>query len=353
MWRLLSQADRALGHLDGAAEILPNPDLFVAMYVRKEAVLSSQIEGTQASLADLLDYEVRKPALNGHPDVGEVVNYVAAMNFGREETKKRPLSLDLIKDLHARLLAGVRGGDRSRGEFRKTQNWLGPERSRITDATYVPPPPEEVGPAMAALERFIQHPGALPPLLKTALAHAQFETIHPFLDGNGRIGRLLIILLLSADGVIRQPLLYLSYFLKRNRAEYYDRLQATRSPGAWEGWLKFFIRGVTATAEEAATTARRVVKLREEHRRLVQSRLGRHAAEGLAVLDQLYFNPVTDVKLVAATLGKTYLYANRLVAQLVGLGLLREATGQVRNRRFKYADYLALFEQPTEPESGN
>lgn len=352
MWRLLSQADRALGRLDGASEILPNPDLFVAMYVRKEAVLSSQIEGTQASLTDLLEYEVKKPTLKGLLDVGEVVNYVAAMNYGQEEMRKRPLSLELLKDLHAKLLAGVRGGELSRGEFRKTQNWLGPEESRITDATYVPPPPEEVGPAMAALEQFILHPGALPPLLKTALAHAQFETIHPFLDGNGRIGRLLIILLLSADGVIRQPLLYLSYFLKRNRAEYYDRLQATRSPGSWEGWLKFFIRGVTETADEAATTAKRVVTLREEHRGLVQKQLGRRAAEGLAVLDRLYLNPVTDVRAMAASLGKTYLYANRLVAELVKLGLLKEVTGQYRNRRFTYADYLALFEQPTEPKAG-
>ena len=345
MWTLLSEADRAIGRLDGATEILPNPDLFVAMYVRKEAVLSSQIEGTQASLADLLEYEVKKPTLRGAMDVGEVVNYVAAMNHGLDKLKTEPLSLGLVKELHAKLLAGVRGGDKTPGEFRKDQNWLGPAGSLVTQATYVPPPPEEVGPAMQRLEDYILHPGPMPPLISLGLVHAQLESIHPFIDGNGRVGRLLVILMLCREGILKRPLLYLSHYLKRNRTEYYDRLQATRNPGTWEGWLKFFVRGVAGAAGEAASTARKIVHLREQHRGVLQASLGQRTAVGLALLERLYLNPIVDIRLVAGVTGKSYINANKLVADMEKLGLLKETTGYKRNRRFAYQPYLSLFEE--------
>jgi Fic family protein len=346
MWTLLSEADRAIGRLDGATEILPNPDLFVAMYVRREAVLSSQIEGTQASLTDLLEYEVKKPTLKRVMDVGEVVNYVAAMNHGLDKLKTEPLSLGLVKELHAKLLAGTRGGDKTPGEFRKDQNWLGPAGSLVTQATYVPPPPEEVGPAMRRLEEYIRRPGPMPPLISLGLVHAQFESIHPFSDGNGRVGRLLVILMLCKSGILKRPLLYLSHYFKKNRSEYYDRLQATRDPGTWEGWLKFFVRGVAGAAREAADTARKIVNLREQHRGLLQANLGQRTAVGLALLERLYLNPVVDIRLVAGVTGKSYINANRLVSELEKLGLLKETTGHRRNRRFAYQPYLDLFEEP-------
>jgi Fic family protein len=346
MWTLLSEADRAIGRLDGATEILPNPDLFVAMYVRREAVLSSQIEGTQASLTDLLEYEVKKPTLKRVMDVGEVVNYVAAMNHGLDKLKTEPLSLGLVKELHAKLLAGVRGGDKTPGEFRADQNWLGPAGSLVTQAAYVPPPPEEVGPAMQRLEDYIRQPGPMPSLIALGLVHAQFESIHPFIDGNGRVGRLLVILMLCKQGILKRPLLYLSHYFKRNRSEYYDRLQATRDPGTWEGWLKFFVRGVAIAAHEAANTARQIVNLREQHRGLLQAKLGQRTAVGLALLERLYLSPVVDIRLVAGITGKSYINANRLVAELEELGLLKETTGHKRNRRFAYQPYLDLFEEP-------
>lgn len=343
LWRLLSQADRSLGRLDGSTEILPNPDLFLAMYVRKEAVLSSEIEGTQASLVDVLEYEVRKPKLKTNMDVGEVVNYVAAMNYGLEHVLGQPITLSLVQELHARLLAGTRGGDKAPGQFRTRQNWLGPEGTPITAATYVPPPPEEIESAMRQLVQFAGNPGPLPPLISIGLAHAQFETIHPFIDGNGRIGRLLVTLLLCRDRLLKRPLLYLSYYFKKNRLEYYDRLQATREPGAWEGWLKFFIRGVAEAADDATETAKRILNLREEHRRLLQTRLGLRSGPGLALLERLYRNPVVDVKLATQAAGLTYANTNRLISELEKLGILKETTGLRRNRRFAYEPYLRLF----------
>lgn len=348
MWRLLSQADRALGRLDGATEILPNPDLFVSMYVRREAVLSSQIEGTQASLADMLEYEVSKPTLKCVTDVGEVVNYVAAMRYGLEQAETKPISRELIRELHARLLAGTRGGDKTPGRFRTSQNWIGPEGCRITEARYVPPPPDQVDALMQQLEQFIARQGPLPPLIGAGLVHAQIESIHPFIDGNGRIGRLLITLMLCKEGLLKRPLLYLSHYIKQNRLEYYERLQATRDPGLWEGWLKFFVRGVAEVADEAAATARKIITMREQHRELVRLRLKQRAVVGLALLDRLYLNPIVDVKLVSGITGLSFVRANSLVQALVMLGLLKETTGQKRLRRFAYEPYLALFEESAE-----
>jgi Fic family protein len=344
MVMLLSRADQALGRLDGVAQTLPNPDLFVAMYVRREAVYSSQIEGTQSTLDDVLEYELDAAGRELPSDVEEVVNYVAAMNHGLERLQTLPLSLRLIREIHAELLKGVRGADRSPGEFRTTQNWIAPAGTPLAQATYVPPPIAEMQNALNNLERFLHEEHNLPVLIVSGLAHAQFETIHPFLDGNGRVGRLLITFLLCHRGVLQRPLLYLSYFLKRHRAEYYDRLMAIREDGDWEGWFRFFLRGIAETAEEATQTARAIVQLRELHRAVIQDH---HLGDnGQRLLDMLFYQPIINVNRVKLTLNMSFAGANKLVKQMADLGLLEEITGAQRNRRFRYRPYLALFAEP-------
>lgn len=345
MLTLLSQADRALGRLDGSTEMLPNPDLFVFMYVRKEAVLSSQIEGTQASLMDVLEFEAQTLEPGRPQDVPEVVNYIDAMNYGLERLKNLPLSLRLICEIHAKLLAGVRGSERSPGEVRRSQNWIGsPGINGLANAMYVPPPPHEMSEALANLEKFFHDKKFMPLLIKVGLIHAQFETVHPFLDGNGRIGRLLITFLFCEKGILKLPLLYLSYYFKRYRSEYYDRLQAVRDKGDWEGWLKFFLRGVYEVAKEATETARKIVNLREEHRAMIVTKLSRTAPKALLLLEMLYFRPILSVHTVMEARKLTYANANKPIKDLCNLGLLEELTGQRRNRRFSYGPYLALFE---------
>ncbi len=345
MLTLLSQADRALGRLDGSTEMLPNPDLFVFMYVRKEAVLSSQIEGTQASLMDVLEFEAQTLEPGRPQDVPEVVNYIDAMNYGLERLKNLPLSLRLICEIHEKLLAGVRGSERSPGEVRRSQNWIGsPGINGLANAMYVPPPPHEMSEALANLEKFFYDKKFMPLLIKVGLIHAQFETVHPFLDGNGRIGRLLITFLLCEKGILKLPLLYLSYYFKRYRSEYYDRLQAVRDKGDWEGWLKFFLRGVYEVAKEATETARKIVNLREEHRAKITTKLGRSASKALLLLEMLYFRPILSVHTVMEARKLTYANANKPIKDLCDLGLLEEVTGQRRNRRFSYGPYLSLFE---------
>ncbi|HET7038074.1 MAG TPA: Fic family protein, partial [Thermomicrobiaceae bacterium] len=270
MLSLVARAAEALGRLDGVTQTLPNPDLFVAMYVRSEAVYSSQIEGTQSTLDDVLEFELTAEVRELPRDVEEVVNYVRAMNYGLERLNELPLSLRLIREIHATLLADTRGAERALGEFRWTQNWIGPAGVPLSRASFVPPPPSELPAALDAFERFLHDDHDFPILVRCGLAHAQFETIHPFLDGNGRVGRLLITFLLCYHGVLHRPLLYLSYYLKRNRAEYYARLMAIRGAGDWEGWLKFFLEGVAEAAEEATETAQAIVRLREAHRSLLQ-----------------------------------------------------------------------------------
>ncbi len=292
---MLSEADRALGRLDGSIQTLPNPDLFVAMYVRKEAVLSSQIEGTQSSLQDLLAAEAKIFSPKLPQDVSEVVNYVGAMNHGLNRLSVLPVSVRLIREIHERLLAGARGSHLTPGALRTTQNWIGPGGCTLAEAVFVPPPPDQVPVALGQLERFIHGDSELPLLIKIGLAHAQFETIHPFLDGNGRVGRLLIALLLCEQQVLLKPVLYLSHYFKRNRAEYYDRLQATRDAGAWEEWLGFFVRGVAEVSREATETARRILALREQHRGIVATMLGRAAGNGHRVLEHLYERPILAV----------------------------------------------------------
>lgn len=338
---LLSDADRELAHLDAATELLPNPDLFVGMYVRKEAVLSSQIEGTQASLMDVLEQEARQPGAPSKP-IGEVVNYVRAMNLGLERLQALPLSLRLLREIHAELLRDGRGSERTPGEFRRSQNWIGAPGCTLADARFVPPPPEEARNAMGDLEHFLHDERPMPLLVRAALAHAQLETIHPFLDGNGRMGRLLITFLLCVKGALRRPTLYLSYDFKRRRQEYYDRLQAVRDSGDVEGWVAFFLEGVRAVAREGTDTARRILTLREQHRALVTTRL-KNSTAGIQLLDRLFQHPVVTVQSVQTMLERSYPAANDLVASFDRLGLLRETTGGTRNRVFRYEPYVQIF----------
>jgi Fic family protein len=342
---LLSAADRALGRLDGSVLTLPNPDLFVFMYVRKEAVLSSQIEGTQSSLQDLLAAEAKLFDAKLPGDVDEVVNYVSAMNHGLARLPKLPVSVRLIREIHAKLLAGVRGGRLKPGELRTSQNWIGPAGSTLNTASFVPPPHHLVPEALGELEKFLHRDDGLPPLVKIALAHVQFETIHPFLDGNGRIGRLLITFLLTERKVLHKPVLYLSHYFRQHRQAYYEHLQAVRDRGAWEEWLAFFLRGVSEVAVEAAETARRILQLREEHRAAITQRLGRAAGNGHKVLESLFDRPILSVNESRKMTGTSYAAANSLVSRLVEIGVLSEMTGHARNRRFRYAPYIALFSE--------
>ena len=341
---LLSDADRALGRLDGSVLTLPNPDLFVFMYVRKEAVLSSQIEGTQSSLQDLLAAEANLVGAEERPrDVDEVVNYVAAMNRGLKRLSELPVSVRLIREIHAQLMQGVRGGHLTPGELRSSQNWIGPMGATLADATFVPPPPDMVSGAMGALETFLHRDDGQPALVKIGLAHAQFETIHPFLDGNGRVGRLLITFLLTEGGILGKPVLYLSHWFRRYRSEYYDRLQRVRDAGDWEGWLRFFLRGLVEVSAEATATARQILLMREAHRTAITEHLGRAAGNGHRVLEMLYNKPIVAVADVASLNGTSFAAANTLIARFEQLGILTEVTGFARNRRFRYEPYVRLF----------
>ncbi|MBN2394177.1 MAG: Fic family protein [Anaerolineae bacterium] len=344
--KLLSEADRALGRLDGSIQTLPNPDLFVFMYVRKEAVLSSQIEGTQSSLQDLLAAEAQILSPDQPRDVNEVINYVRAVNYGLERLAELPVSIRLIKEIHAILLEGVRGSDLTPGELRNRQNWIGPQGCTLPEATFVPPPPYEIPNTLGELEKFLHREDDLPLLIKIGLTHAQFETIHPFLDGNGRVGRLLVTFLLCERGVLLKPVLYLSHYFKQHRATYYEHLQAVRDAGDWESWLAFFLQGVTEVSAQATETARRILALRERHRALITEQFGRAAGNGHRVLESLYERPIVSVNEVQALIGTAFPAANRLVSEMEAHGILREFTGQSRNRRFRYEDYIALFADP-------
>jgi Fic family protein len=346
---LLSKADIALGRLDGIVKVIPDPDFFVGMYVRREAVLSSQIEGTQSSLEDLLEVELEPEAGDRGSDVGDIVNYVSAMNFGLTRLHELPLSLRLIREIHEELLRDGRGATATPGEFRTTQNWIGPSGASLSQATFVPPPVPDMKEALYAFESYLHSNGETPVLVKAALSHAQFETIHPFVDGNGRVGRLLITFLLVHSGVLREPLLYLSHYFKLHRTEYYDRLMAVRQRGDWEGWLAFFLRGVAATADEATNTAERIFELRERHRTLVINEVG---ANGLRVLSALFQRPLVNVNYIGRVLDVSFPTANRLVARFEDLGLLREVTGQRRGRLFRYEPYLRLFDDPATEDAG-
>ena len=340
---LLSEAGIALGRLDGSIQILPDADLFMYMFIRKEAVLSSQIEGTQSSLNDLLAAEAKLYGLHERDDVWEVINHVQALNHGLARLNELPLSMRLIREIHGVLIKDVRGSRYRPGEFRTSQNWIGAAGSAINDAVFVPPPPHEMQTALGELERFWHSDPGLPILIKIALVHAQFETIHPFLDGNGRIGRLLITFLLIISQTLREPALFLSEYFIRHRSEYYARLQAVRDEGAWENWVVFFLKGVLEVSNQAAAAAAEVVRLREEHRRMVTENFGRSAANGLRVLELLYRFPVVNVNQVSENTAIGFGHANLLIARFVDEGLLVEITGQKRNRLFQYKPYTDVF----------
>jgi len=343
---LLSKADRAIGRLDGITDALPNPDLFIAMYVRKEAVISSQIEGTQSSLIDVLEYEITGGKQKFPSDIGEVVNYIDAMNYGLERIKSLPLSLRLIKEIHSRLLVGVRGQERRPGEFRSSQNWIGPPGCTLKTAEFVPSPPQEMIRAMGELEKFLYDESPRPTLISCGLAHCQFETIHPFLDGNGRIGRLLITFLLCQRGVLSRPLLYLSHYFKQYRREYYNCVMSVRNKGDWEGWIKFFLKGIWEVSKEAVQTSRYIISLESEHTRLIQEQV--RGGKGGNLLELLFRYPIISIPEVKNRLQIAFGTANRLINEFVRLGILKEITARERNRLFAYTKYLDLLRSGTD-----
>ncbi len=343
------RADQALGRLDGITLMLPDPELFLYQYVRKEALLSSQIEGTQSSLSDLLLFEA--DAAPGVPidDVEEVSNYVAALKHGLRRLREDdfPLSLRLIREMHALLLRGGRGANKQPGEFRKGQVWVGGPSPAL--AHFVPPPPEALDEALAALERFLHVPSAeMPPLVKAALAHVQFETIHPFSDGNGRLGRLLIALILCHEGVLREPSLYLSLYFKRRRADYYDMLNGVRVRGDWEGWLGFFLDGVAETAQQAVDAVQRLLALLARDRARIAA-LGKRAGNVGLVFDQFARRVVLSVPQVAPQLALSPPTIRAAVRALEELDIVNEVTGQQRHRVFAYQQYLDILSEGAQP----
>lgn len=345
--RMLSDSDLALGRLAGIADVLPNPDLFVAMYVRKEAVLSSQIEGIQCTLDEVLEAEIDNGALQTKA-IGEVVNYVQAMNYGIERLAKFPLSLRLIREIHKMLMSGVRGEHKDPGEFRQTQNWIGHAGATLATAAFVPPPVPDMRVALDNLECFLHDRSGMPLAMQCAVVHLQFETIHPFLDGNGRVGRLLVALMFHERGALTKPLLYLSHYLKANRIEYYDRLTDVRKNGNWEGWIKFFLKGIASVSHEAAETAKRIVQFRNSAQ-AAALKLGRHEH---ALIDILFQHPLIDARTAERQLDVSFATANNALRNLLGAGLVSETTGKARGRTYRFDAYLKLFEEdsPTMPQ---
>ena len=344
----LEKANRAIGRLDGMMSLLPNINLFLYQYVRKEAVLSSQIEGTQSSLSDLLLYEMDEVPGVPLDDVQEVSNYVAALNHGiRRLQCDFPLSLRLLREIHAVLLSGGRGSNRQPGEFRRSQNWLG--GTRPGNSAYVPPPPERLMESLGPLEHFLnEEEPELPVLIRAALAHVQFETIHPFLDGNGRLGRLLITLMLWEAGVLCKPLLYLSLYFKMNRMEYYDRLQRVRTHGDWEGWLGYFLRGVYETATQVVESAHSSLELFDADREKILG-LGRLTGSGLRLHEHLKAQPLTTIAQAVKTTGINRTSISRCLKIFAGLGIVSELTGKHRYRIFAYEQYVKMLSEGTEP----
>ena len=336
-----------LGRLDGISTLLPDTSLFLYTYVRKEAVLSSQIEGTQSSLSDLLLFELDEAPGVPLDDVVEVSNYVAALDHGLARLRAGfPLSNRLIREIHEVLLSRGRGSGKSPGEFRRSQNWIG--GSRPANAAFVPPPHTEVAECMGALERFLHSSDdGLPVLVRAGLAHVQFETIHPFLDGNGRVGRLLITLILCHYGMLREPLLYLSLHLKQHRSTYYELLDGVRRDGEWEAWLAFFFDGVRATAEEAVTTAQHLVATFAEDRARIEAR-GRRAGSALRVHDALKARPIQSLSKITERTGLSFPAVSSAMDLLVELRITRELTGKRRNRLFAHDRYLKLLSAGTE-----
>ena len=345
--RTLEAATLALGRLDAVSTLLPDRALFLYAYVRKEAVLSSQIEGTQSTLSDLLRFELEEAPGVPLEDVVEVSNYVAALDHGLHRLNEGfPLCNRLIHEIHEVLLSRGRGSGKTPGEFRRSQNWIG--GTRPGDAHFVPPPHAAVPDCMAALERFYHADDGMPFLIRAGLAHVQFETIHPFLDGNGRVGRLLITLLLCNASVLRQPLLYLSLYFKQHRSEYYDLLNRVRHTGDWEEWLAFFLEGVRVTAEGAVATSRRLVDMFASDRTTIERRAGRRAGSALRVHDALQARPVLSLPRVCTHTKLSFPTAAAAMESLVEQGIARELTGRPRNRIFAYDRYFSILAEGTE-----
>ena len=343
----IARADQALGRLDGITLILPSTRLFVFMYVRKEALLSSQIEGTQSSLSDLLLFENKETPFVPLDDVEEVSNYVIAMNYGLKRLADNfPLSLRLIREMHEKLLTSGRGSGKQPGEFRTSQNWIG--GTRPGNALFVPPPPSMVVDCLRDLEKFLHDRSTYPVLVRAALAHVQFETIHPFLDGNGRLGRLLVTLMLCEERTLREPILYLSLYLKKNRSRYYELLQLVREKGDWEAWLEFFLDGVIETSEQGVETARRMLALFEKDKGKI-STLGRAAASALRVHGELQRSPLQSVPHMAKKLKLSQPTVQKSLDHLARLDIVREITGKRRSRLYEYSKYLRILDEGTEP----
>lgn len=340
----IAETHRLLGQLDSISTQIPNIDLFVGMYVRKEALLSSQIEGTQATLEDILDPEVEE---NENVNVAEVLNYIKATDFAINRAKTLPLCMRLLKETHAILLSGLRGGEKNPGEFRHSQNWIGPAGSTLKTAFYIPPSPEDMDEALTLLEKYINDDDiAVDALVKAALVHYQFETIHPFLDGNGRIGRLLITLFFIEKGVLSLPILYISYFLKIHRVEYYDRLMDVRKKGTYEQWVAFFIRALREAAFDAIETTKQLTALRQKDETAIKT-LGRSAKTALKVYDYLLQSPIAEINKTSVELGVSYNTASKAIANLMNLEIVAQNQGEKRNRHFSYSEYLGILRKDT------
>lgn len=337
---LLSKADLALGRLDGIAETLPEVDYFIFMYARKEATLSSQIEGTQATFSELLKAESNLSDLESNNDVDEIINYINSMNYGIKRLNEFPLSLPLIKEIHKELLVGVRGEHKNLGEFRKSQNWVG--GSSINTATYIPPPVYDMMQSLNNLEKFMHEKSPLPVLIKTALIHSQFESIHPFLDGNGRVGRLLITFYLIHREVLKKPLLYLSEYFKKHKQLYYDNLNNIRYKDDIESWIKFFLEGVKETSDNAVKSIRSILELKKNDKEIISKNFVRQD-NALKLFNHLFTSPYISVKTVEKVCRIKNPSAIKLVQKFVDIGILVEQTGKKRNKRFVFERYMKLF----------
>ena len=344
---ILSEADRALSRLDGVVTVLPNSDLFIAMYVKKEALLSSQIEGTQASLEGVLRFEANLEPEEDINEVKEVINYIKALNYGIARLSELPISNRLIKEIHEILIQSTRGTSKIPGEFRKIQNWIGLPGAALSDAIFVPPPPEKVPELMSELEKFIHQKDEIPPLVKIALIHAQFETIHPFLDGNGRVGRLLITFYLYCKKILSHPLLYLSVYLKKNRSRYYDLLMEIREQDRWEEWLKFFLEGIKEVSEEAIILAKEIIILKEK---LLKTLFLNKISSIYAVefLNLLFIKPIITSTDIVKNLNTSKETANQLIKKFEKINIIREISGKKRYKKYIFLDYINIIKRGTE-----
>lgn len=339
----LVEANRDLVRLDTAAKLIPNVELFISMYVRKEALISSQIEGTQCTLDDILDPDIDG---NSNLDVGDVINYVRACTYAINRLNKLPLCNRLLREIHGELLAGVRGQEKNPGEFRRSQNWIGAANCTLREARYIPPNVEDMNEALNDLERYMNDGDDYDPLIRIALIHYQFETIHPFLDGNGRVGRLMILLYLMEQGYISKPIIYISYFLKKNQIEYYDRISEVRRSGNYEQWITFFLEAVSAAAKDSLATVEKLSELHDRNsgKLPITTRMNDNVRRLFDYIEQY---PIIDIKRTAAALEVSYNTASAAVGKLVHVGILKETTNAARNRVFAYEEYLEILRKDT------